>query len=93
MYRNPRLAPISQVPEERRGPVEGRFCRVCTATYPKLRGRHSGKPLYGKDHIASPCSHEGEPFEPGADWWEAAVVVLPPPPATEAAVETRPAAG
>ena len=32
---------------------------------------------YGRDHIASPCSHEGESFEPGANWWEPAVEVLP----------------
>lgn len=79
MYRNPEPAPASRVAPERRGPVVGKFCRVCGSVYPKLRGRHAGKPMRGKDHIAAPCSHEGEPFDAGADWWEPAVVVLPAP--------------
>jgi hypothetical protein len=33
--------------------------------------------MYGKDHIAAPCAHEGEPFDPGEPWWEPAVEVLP----------------
>jgi hypothetical protein len=33
--------------------------------------------MYGKDHVAAPCAHEGDVFEPGAGWWEAAVLVLP----------------
>lgn len=79
MYRNPDPAPASRVAEERRGPVLGKFCRVCGTVYPKFRGRHSGKPLNGKDHIASPCSHEGDAFDAGAEWWEPAVEVLPAP--------------
>ena len=55
------------------------------STYPLHRARHNGKPLYGNDHIASPCAHEGEPFAPGADWWEPAVEVTPAPPAPAAA--------
>lgn len=84
MYRNPEPAPASRVAAERRGPVLGKFCRACGSVYPKLRGRHAGKPMRGKDHIAAPCSHEGDPFDPGADWWEPAVEVLP---ATAAAAE------
>lgn len=79
MYRNPDPAPASRVTPERRGAVLGKFCRACGTVYPKFRGRHAGKPLHGKDHIASPCSHEGDPFDPGADWWEPAVEVLPSP--------------
>jgi hypothetical protein len=41
---------------------------------------HSGKPLYGKDHVSSPCAHEGDEFKPGETWWEPAVIVLPAPP-------------
>ena len=77
VYRYPHAAPASQLPEERRGRVIGRFCHVCGAIYPLHRGRHSGKPLYGKDHIASPCAHEGEPFASGEPWWEPAVEVMP----------------
>ena len=33
--------------------------------------------MYGRDHIASPCSHEGDAFEEGANWWQPAVEVLP----------------
>jgi hypothetical protein len=85
MYRVPQAAPASQLPPERRGPVVGRFCKACGAVYPKFRTRHSGKSLYGRDHIASPCTHEGEPFEPGDAWWEPAVQPLPAPPAAVAA--------
>lgn len=78
MYRNPQTAPESQLAEERRGRVLGRYCRECSNFYPKFRARHSGKPLYGKDHVASPCSHEGDVFTEGEGWWEPAVEVLPP---------------
>lgn len=81
VYRHPEAAPLSQIPEERRGRTIGRFCHGCGAIFPLHRGRHSGKPVSGKDHIASPCAHEGEEFEPGAAWWEPAVEVLAPPPA------------
>lgn len=76
VYRLPELVPASRVPAERRGKVGGRFCRSCQQLYPLHRGRHVGKPLYGKDHVASPCMHEGEAFS-GADWWEPAVEMLP----------------
>jgi hypothetical protein len=33
--------------------------------------------MYGRDHIASPCSHERDAFEEGAIWWQPAVEVLP----------------
>jgi hypothetical protein len=79
MYRNPDPAPASRIAPERRGPVLGKFCRACGTVYPKFRARHAGTPLNGKDHIASPCSHEGDPFDAGADWWEPAVEVLPAP--------------
>ena len=84
MYRVPDPAPESQVAAERRGRVLGRFCRVCGSVYPIHRARHSGRPVYGKDHVASPCSHEGDVFEPGQQWWEPAVEVLAPPPPAEA---------
>ena len=76
-YRTPRAAPESTLPEDRRGAVVGRFCKSCGSIYPRFAGRHRGKPTYGKDHVASPCSHEGEEFLPGEAWWEAAVEVLP----------------
>ena len=85
-------APSSQLPEERRGRVLGRFCHGCNSVYPLHRGKHSGKPSYGRDHIASPCAHEGEPFEPGATWWELAVEVLPPPVVAADAPAPAPAA-
>jgi hypothetical protein len=84
MYRNPDPAPASRVAPERRGAVLGKFCRGCGTVYPKLRARHAGKPLNGKDHIAATCSHEGDLFTPGADWWEPAVAVLPVPAAPPA---------
>ena len=84
-YRNPQGAPASLVPAERRGRVVGRFCHVCACTYPLHRATHAGKPLYGKDHVASPCAHEGDAFAPGADWWEPAVEVLPEPAVAPAA--------
>lgn len=77
VYRLPHAAPESQIPEERRGRAVGRFCLVCASIYPLHRAKHAGKPMYGKDHVASPCAHEGEVFEPGAGWWEPAVEVPP----------------
>jgi hypothetical protein len=84
VYRVPIAAPVSQIPEERRGRVLGRFCHTCSSVYPLHRGKHVGKPAYGRDHVASPCAHEGDLFEPGADWWENAVDVLPEPAAPAA---------
>lgn len=77
VYRHPEAAPQSQLPEERRGRVVARFCRTCGSFYPMFRTAHAGKPTYGKDHISSPCAHEGEVFDPAYDWWEPAVEVLP----------------
>lgn len=74
----PPLAPISSVDSTRHGRLAGRFCRACGEFYPLLRSFHTGKPLHGKDHIASPCSHHGEAFAPGVDWWEFAVEVREP---------------
>lgn len=76
-YRRLPLAPASQVATERRGAVSGRFCKVCGAIYPRFVGRHAGKPMYGKDHVASPCTQEGGAFEPDESWWEPAVELLP----------------
>jgi len=62
----------------------GHYCLICASLYPLHRAIHTGRPVYGRDHIASPCTHEGEVFEPGASWWEPGVEVLPaaaPPPA------------
>jgi hypothetical protein len=84
-YRNPEAAPASAIAPDRRGQVVGRFCKACWETYPPTRLRHRGKPLHGKDHVASPCAHEGDAFAAGADWWEPAVEVLPPAPAAAAA--------
>lgn len=77
VYRFPHAAPQSQLPEERQGRTIGRFCLVCGSIYPLNRMRHRGRAVYGRDHIASPCTHEGEAFEPGENWWEPAVEVLP----------------
>jgi hypothetical protein len=85
VYRAPELVPASRVPADRRGKVGGRFCRSCQQFYPLHRGRHVGKPLFGKDHVASPCMHEGEAFEVATDWWEPAVEMLPAAAATPAA--------
>lgn len=79
-YRVPSAAPQSRVPVERRGTVLGRFCHACDSVYSRHASAHAGKPMHGKDHISATCSHEGEPFLPGAEWWEDAVEVLPPPP-------------
>jgi len=84
VYRHPEAAPQNRIPAERRGPIVGRFCLVCGAIFPLHRGRHSGKPVYGRDHIASPCAHEGEELKAGAPWWEPAVEILPPPAPTAA---------
>ncbi|MEE8137820.1 MAG: hypothetical protein V3T81_02960 [Thermoanaerobaculia bacterium] len=75
----PRPAPRSQIPEERRGRVVGRFCLTCGSVYSQHAARHAGKPMYGKDHLAAPCTQEGEKFEVGESWWEPAVEVLPAP--------------
>jgi hypothetical protein len=80
VLRVPRAAPASRIPEERRGHVLGRFCLGCSQVFPLQRRQHSGDPIYGRDHVASPCAWEGSAFEPGAGWWEPAVEVLPPPP-------------
>ncbi len=76
-YKTSMPAPASRVPEERRGRRVGTFCLDCGSVYPLHRAVHRGKPVYGRDHVAAPCSHEGEPFEPGASWWQPAVDVLP----------------
>lgn len=77
VYRAPEAAPKSQIAEERQGRMVGRFCHTCGSIYPVHRAKHSGKPMYGKDHVASPCAHEGDVFDPAAPWWEPAVEVLP----------------
>lgn len=88
MYRAPNVAPLGLLAEARRGPVKGRFCKSCGSVYALYSPRHKGKPMFGKDHVAAPCTHEGERFEAGADWWEPAVEVLPAPAAEESAGET-----
>jgi hypothetical protein len=93
VYRVPPTAPESQIPPERRGPVLGRFCHVCATVYPLHRATHAGQPVYGRDHIASPCAHEGEAFTPGETWWEPAVEVLPAPAPAPATAAAAPAAG
>jgi len=87
MYRGPRAAPETSLPAERRGLVVGRFCHGCGGVYALHASRHKGKPLHGKDHVAAPCTHEGDAFGPGEAWWEPAVEVLPPPPPEPAATE------
>ena len=77
VYRFPHAAPQSLLPDERQGRAIGRFCKVCGFIYPMHRLWHRRKPLYGRDHIATPCSHEGDRFEAGEAWWELAVEVLP----------------
>lgn len=79
VYRTSMPAPESRVPEDRRGRVVGTFCLECGSVYPLHRARHVGKPVYGRDHISSPCAHEGDRFEPGEGWWESAIEVLPAP--------------
>lgn len=77
MYRTTMPAPVGRVPEERRGHEVGRFCLECGSVYPLHRARHTDRPIYGRDHVASPCAHEGEAFDPGEGWWQPAVEVLP----------------
>jgi hypothetical protein len=90
--RIPRAAPLSRVAPERRGAVVGRFCHDCATVFGKHRARHVGKGLNGRDHVASPCAHEGQLFRDGDAWWEPAVEVRPaPPPApAPAAAPTAP---
>lgn len=76
-YRGPEAAPASRIADERRGRVVGRFCLSCGGVYSLHAAWHRGKPIHGKDHISSPCAHEGDPFTPGESWWEPAVEVLP----------------
>jgi hypothetical protein len=78
MHRQAPAAPQSSLPVERRGRVVGRFCHGCHEVYPEFARRHAGKPSHGRDHVASPCSHQGERFAEGAGWWEPAVEVLEP---------------
>lgn len=73
------LAPLSRVAPERRGVVQGKFCKACATIFPQHLGRHVGKGIHGHDHVASPCAHEGEAFAPADAWWEPAVILLPPP--------------
>ncbi len=80
MYRQVPSAPESSLVLERRGRAVGRFCSGCQSVYSRLASHHVGKPVFGRDHVASPCSYEGRPFEADAGWWEPAVEVLPPPP-------------
>lgn len=84
MYRQVPSAPASILPAERRGRIVGRFCHGCHSVYPRFAKRHSGKPAFGRDHVASACPHEGERFVEGADWWEPAVEVLPAAPPSAA---------
>lgn len=93
VYRFPHAAPKSRVAAERQGRVVGYFCLVCGSIYPLHRARHSGRPVYGRDHVASPCAHEGDRFEPGADWWDDAVEVLPEAAAGDPGIAGSPAKG
>lgn len=77
VFRLPRVTPHSLVSEERTGRVVGRFCLACGNVYPQYSARHKGKPSYGEDHVAAPCSHEGQRFDAGESWWEPAVEVFP----------------
>jgi len=76
MYRHIPSAPLSVLDAARRGRTVGRYCKACGAVYPALAPAHRGKPIYGRDHIAATCVHEGRRFDDG-DWWEPAVEVLP----------------
>ena len=78
IHRTP-SAPSSQLPPERRGPAVGRACLRCGNVYSRFAPSHSGKPVQGKDHVDSPCSHEGQRFETQGTWWEPAVEVLASP--------------
>lgn len=84
-------APASQISDARRGRQVGIFCLECGSVYPLHRARHTGKPVYGKDHV-SPCVHEGDVFEPGEGWWEPAHEVLPAPSEVAEAAEADAAA-
>jgi hypothetical protein len=84
VFRAPKAAPASRVAAERRGHTIGRFCHGCNQTFPLQRRMHSGDPIQGRDHVASPCPYEGQPFEHGVSWWEPAVEVLPAAPAEAA---------
>ncbi|MDH3745445.1 MAG: hypothetical protein OES47_10130 [Acidobacteriota bacterium] len=77
VYRRQQLAPASRLDEARRGRVGGRFCKVCCGIYSLHSAVHAGKPMYGRDHVPSPCSHEGKRFAEGEDWWEPAVEIEP----------------
>ncbi len=79
MFRSVRPAPISRVPVEKQGAIVARYCKICRSFYPLYASRHAGKPLGGRDHVASPCSQEGRRFLEGEDWWEYAVEVLESP--------------
>jgi hypothetical protein len=79
MYRAPQPAPASTLDPDRRGPVVGRFCHGCGSTFSVHQSVHKGKGIYSKDHIASPCAHEGDLFAPEEEWWEEAVEVMPAP--------------
>jgi hypothetical protein len=91
VYRVPQVAPQSQVPPERRGRVMGHFCLVCASVYSLHGATHKGRPVYGRDHIASTCAHEGDVFAPGESWWEPAVEVLAPVAAAATAAAAAPA--
>ena len=67
MLHVPLSAPASALPPERRGEIVGRFCRSCRSVYPLYAERHSGKPAFGRDHVASPCSWEGRAFVADAE--------------------------
>lgn len=83
------LVPQSRVAAERRGPAQGKFCKVCATVFPLHLARHVGKGIHGHDHIASPCAHEGEAFAHAGEWWEPAVILLPAAaPAAEAKAAT-----
>jgi hypothetical protein len=84
VFRAPKAAPQSKVAPERRGHIVGRFCLRCAQIYPLQRALHTGDPIFGRDHVASPCAHEGLAFELGAGWWEPAVELLPAPAAAAA---------
>lgn len=92
VYRVPPAAPRSQVPPDRRGRLMGNYCLVCASLYPLHRATHAGRPVYGRDHIASPCAHEGDAFAPGESWWEPGVEVLPAAPPAAATPPPPPAA-
>lgn len=80
MLHVPSSAPQSAIAPERRGEIVGRYCRGCQAVYSLHAPRHSGKPIFGRDHIASACPYEGRAFTAEATWWEPAVALLPAPP-------------